>query len=79
MLRAVLHRAVEVVEAAVKQDGRALELADPALACDTGIALAAVAENGHALQYVDQKLKVDTGLKVLAFDAAIERLYLVSR
>ena len=52
----------EVVLAAVKQHGEALEYADESLKKDKEVVLAAVAQDGEALTYADESLFEDEEL-----------------
>ena len=56
----------EVVLAAVKQAGRALEYADKKLQADKEVVLAALKQDGRALQYADKKLKADKNFVLVA-------------
>ena len=58
-LEFVFRRDKEAVLAAVKQNGMALEFADPALQKDKEIVLAAVTQNGMALEFAHLDLLKD--------------------
>ncbi len=55
----------EVILAAVKQNGYALQYADEKLKADKKFILAAVKQNGKALEYTDEKLKADKKIVLL--------------
>ena len=56
----------EVILAAVKQNGHALEFADEKLKADKEVVLAALKQSGYALEYADEKLKADKKIVLAA-------------
>ena len=64
----------EVILAAVKQNGYALQYADEKLKADKKFILAAVKENGYALEYADEKLKADKKIVLAAVKQDVSAL-----